>query len=207
MIRLNLSSRLTMAIALGAIVSIASAQESATVYKCIHSDGRIIYSDQPCSGKMETQTITAPPAGSGGEAAREGINRLAREYDERLEAEQRAREEAERRALERRLSNPEVVVVAPWRDEPRYLPYYPRGGYVPPYDRYRDPAHGGMRLDNDGFSLWFDSGRPFPNHRPPPYHRPPHGDHPPRDPYSSDGRPIKEPGYSGRYPGGFPGYR
>jgi hypothetical protein len=183
------------------------AQESETVYKCIRSDGRIIYSDQPCTGKMETQTITAPPAGSGGEAAREGINRLAREYDERLEAEQRAREEAERRALERRLSNPEVVVVAPWRDEPRYYPYYPRGGYVPPYDRYRDPAHGGMRLDDDGFSLWFDSGRPFPNYRPPPYHRPPRGDHPPRDPYSSDGRPIKEPGYSGRYPGGFPGYR
>ncbi|WP_410474628.1 DUF4124 domain-containing protein [Guyparkeria sp. TX1] len=206
MAALALALALALTLTLGATEA-AIAQESETVYKCIHSDGRIVYSDEPCNGKMEIQTITAPEAGSGGEAAREGIKRIAEEYDERVEAEQRAREEAERRALEQRLSNPEVVVVAPWRDEPRYTPYYPRGEHLPPYDRYRDPAHGGMRLDDDGFSLWFDSGQPFPNHRPPPYHRPRDGDRPPRDPYSSDGQPIKEPGYSGRYPGGFPGYR
>ncbi|QGT77560.1 DUF4124 domain-containing protein [Guyparkeria halophila] len=209
-----------LAVTFGAIAALVASvpsvgQEGETVYKCIHSDGRIVYSDQPCTGsatggmdgQMEVQTITAPPPGSGGEAAREGIKRIAEEYDQRQEAERKAREEADRRALERRLSNPEVVVVAPWRDEPRYIPYYPQGKHLLPYDRYRDPAHGGMRLDDNGFSLWYDSGYPFPHHRPPPPHRPPHDDRPPRDPYSSDGRPIKEPGYSGRYPGGFPGLR
>ncbi|MFP4252381.1 MAG: DUF4124 domain-containing protein [Guyparkeria sp.] len=198
----------------------AVGQEGETVYKCIHSDGRIVYSDQPCTGAtteglngtMEIQTITAPPPGRGGEAAREGIRQIAEEYDERQEAERKARQEAERRELERRLSNPEVVVIAPWHNGPgHYRDGYPRGDHRSPlYDRYRDPAHGGMRLDDEGFSFWYDSGRRFP-HRPPdhkhPPHRPPDGDRRHRDPYSSDGRPIEEPGYSGRYPGGFPGYR
>ena len=193
------------AVAMAAGATLVSAQETETVYKCIHSDGRIIYSDQPCNGQMEVQTITAPEAGSGGEAAREGIDQLAREYDERREAERKAREEAERRELERRLANPEVVVVAPWRNESWHYPYgYP----ITPYDRYRDRSGGGLWLDDDGLSLWFGTHRPLPRHHD---HHKPHpprdDDRPPRDPYSVDGKPIKEPGYSGRYPGGFPGYR
>ncbi len=191
----------------------AVAQEGETVYKCTHSDGRIVYSDRPCADampdRMEIETIIAPPPGSGGEAARQGIKRLADEYDARQKAEKKAREEARRRELERRLSNPDVLVVTPWGDEHRHYSYTP-GRDLSPYDRYRDPGHGGMRLDDDGFSFWYDSGR-HPPHRPPrhdhPPHRSPEGDRPRRDPYSSDGRPIKEPGYSGRYPGGFPGYR
>ncbi|KTG16858.1 hypothetical protein AUR63_02040 [Guyparkeria sp. XI15] len=185
----------------------ASAQESETVYKCTHSDGRIVFSDEPCTGKMEVQTITAPEAGSGGEAARAGIDRLAREYKQRREAEreaaEKAREEARRRAFEERLANPEVTVITPWRDG-GYYPRYP----VAPYDHYRDRAQGGLRLNDDGLSLWFGPRRPLPRHHPP--HRSPRvidPDYPPRDPYSADGNPIKEPGYSGRYPGGFPGYR
>lgn len=197
------------AVALAAVASLASAQETETVYKCIHSDGRIVYSDEPCNGQMEVQTITAPEAGTGGEAAREGIDRLAREYDERREAEraaaERAREEARRRAFEERLANPEVTVITPWRNG-GYYPRYP----IAPYDhyRYRDRTKGGLRLNDDGLSLWFGQHYPLPRHDRP--HRPPRAfdrDHPPRDPYSVDGRPIKEPGYSGRYPGGFPGYQ
>ena len=197
--------RVMAAVAMAAGATFVSAQETETVYKCIHSDGRIIYSDQPCNGQMEVQTITAPEAGSGGEAAREGIDQLAREYDQRREAERKAREEAERRELERRLANPEVVVVAPWRNETWRYPYgYP----ITPYDRYRDRSGGGLWLDDDGLSLWFGTHRPLPRHhdRDKPHH-PPHDDRPPRDPYSVTGEPIKEPGYSGRYPGGFPGYR
>ncbi|MDG4868098.1 DUF4124 domain-containing protein [Guyparkeria sp. 1SP6A2] len=191
---------LALAVVLNGVSSLVWAQETETVYKCIYSDGRIVFSDQPCAnGKMEVQTITAPGAGTGGEAAREGIERLAREYDERREAER----EAERRALEKRLSNPDIVVVTPWDsdNDSRYLPrYYP---YL--YDRYRDPRHGGLKLDQDGFSLWFGNTRP---HRP--RHdrsRSPDDSKTERAPFSSDGQPIKEPGYSGRYPGGFPGYR
>lgn len=191
--------------ALTAVVGLAFAQETETVYKCIYSDGRLVYSDRPCNGQMEVQTITAPDPGSGGEAAREGINQLAREYDERREAERKAQEEADRRALERRLANPEVVVVAPWRNDSWHYPYgYP----VTPYDRYRDRSQGGLWLDDDGLSLWFGTHRPLPRHHDRDRrHRPPDGDRPQRDPYSVDGKPIKEPGYSGRYPGGFPGYR
>ena len=198
-------ARLIMLVALAAISVSAWAQETETVYKCIHSDGRIVYSDQPCNGQMEVQTITAPEAGSGGEAARKGIDQLAREYDERREAERKAREEAERRALERRLANPEVVVVAPWRNDSWRYPYgYP----ITHYDRYRDQSQGGLWLDDDGLSLWFGSHRPLPRHHDrDKRHRPPDGERPRRDPYSVDGKPIKEPGYSGRYPGGFPGYR
>lgn len=208
-----------LAVTLGALAAlVASAasvgQEGETVYKCIHSDGRIVYSGQPCAssaadgrdGRMEVQTITAPPPGRGGEAAREGIKRIADEYDRRREAERQAREEAERRALERRLSDPEVVVVAPWGGQRGDIPYYPWVTYSGPYDRYRDPAHGGRHPDGDGFSFRHDSGHPHPDHRPP-RHRPSRDDRPPRDPYSTDGRPIREPGYSGRYPGGFPGLR
>ena len=198
-------ARLIMLVALAVMSVSAWAQETETVYKCIHSDGRIVYSDQPCSGQMEVQTITAPEPGTGGEAARKGIDQLAREYDERREAERKAREEAERRALERRLANPEVVVVAPWRNESWHYPYgYP----ITHYDRYRDQSQGGLWLDDDGLSLWFGSHRPLPRHHDrDKRHRRPDGDRPPRDPYSVDGKPIKEPGYSGRYPGGFPGYR
>ncbi|MCL7745134.1 DUF4124 domain-containing protein [Guyparkeria hydrothermalis] len=186
----------------------AIAAEQATVYKCIHSDGRIVFSDEPCNGEMEVQTVTAPEAGSGGEAARKGIEQMAREYEARREAErkatERAREEARRRALEERLANPEVTVITPWRDGG----YYPRGYPLAPYDRYRDRSHGGLQLSDDGLSLWFGQRYPLPRHYPP-HHQPRVGDrdHPPRDPYSADGKPIKEPGYSGRYPGGFPGYR
>jgi len=198
-------TRLVLAAVLAATAGLASAAETETVYKCIYSDGRIVYSDQPCNGQMEVQTITATEPGSGGEAALEGIRDLAREYDERREAERKAREEAERRALEQRLSNPDVVVVAPWRNDSWHYPYgYP----VTPYDRYRSPAHGGLWLDDDGLSLWFGTRHPLPRHRDHDQrHRPPDGEHPPRDPYSVTGEPIKEPGYSGRYPGGFPGYR
>ncbi|MFI9650908.1 DUF4124 domain-containing protein [Guyparkeria halopsychrophila] len=204
---------------LSAMAGVAAGQESETVYKCTHSDGRIVYSDAPCTGKMEKQTVTAPEAGRGGEAAREGINRLAREYDERREAEQQAREEAERRALERRLSNPEVVVVAPWRDQPRSYPYYPRGQrHLPPYDRYRDPPHGGMHLNDDGLSLWFGSGRHGWQPQPPyqPRHDPRERKHhdgrdinkreqSPRRPGIADRNPLWDSGMSGRYPGGLPG--
>ncbi|MFN2382104.1 MAG: DUF4124 domain-containing protein, partial [Guyparkeria sp.] len=75
-----LAALLSLAVGTAGATGAAGAQESETVYKCTHSDGRIVYSDEPCSGKMEVQTITAPPAGSGGEAAREGIDRIAREY-------------------------------------------------------------------------------------------------------------------------------
>ncbi len=196
---------LVLVAVLNGATSLVWAQETETVYKCIYSDGRIVFSDEPCAnGKMEVQTITAPEAGTGGEAAREGIERLAREYDERREAERMAaRQEAERRALEERLSNPDIVVVTPWDadNRSRYLPRYPP--YL--YDRYRDSRHGGLQLDQDGLSLWFGNKRPRR-----PYHdrpRPPDDSKSDRDPYSVDGQPIKEPGYSGRYPGGFPGYR
>lgn len=205
----HLPSGLIVLVTLAAVTGAVSAQETETVYKCTLPDGRIVYSDQPCNsqdnGQMEVQTITAPAAGRGGEAALEGIDRLAREYDERREAERRAREEAERRALEQRRTSPEVVVVTPWQSSGGGYPYgYP----VAPYDRYRNPSYGGgLRLNDDGLSLWFGNRRPLPryhqNHRPP-Y---PGSSRPPRDPYSVDGRPIKEPGYSGQYPGGFPGYR
>ena len=204
---LRKSSRMMAAAAIAAMAGLVSAQETETVYKCIHSDGRIVFSDEPCTGEMEVQTITAPEAGTGGEAAREGIDRLAREYDERREAEreaaEKAREEARRRAFEERLANPEVTVITPWRDG-GYYPRYP----ITPYDHYRDRTEGGLRLNDDGLSLWFGPHRPLPRHYPP--HRAPRvvdPDYPPRDPYSVDGSPIKEPGYSGRYPGGFPGYR
>lgn len=185
-----------------------SAQETETVYKCIHSDGRIVFSDEPCNGEMEVQTVTAPEPGTGGEAARKGIEEMAREYEARREAEreaaERAREEERRRALEQRLVNPEVTVITPWRDGG----YYPHGYPLAPYDRYRDRSHGGLQLNDDGLSLWFGQRYPLPRHYSP-HHPPRVGDkgHPPRDPYSVDGQPIKEPGYSGRYPGGFPGYR
>ena len=191
---------------LACLSSWAFAAEQATVYKCIHSDGRIVFSDEPCNGEMEVQTITAPEAGTGGEAARAGIDQLAREYDERKEAEREAaeaREEARRRAFEDRLANPDVTVITPWRDG-GYYPRYP----ITPYDRYRDRPHGGLQLNDDGLSLWFGQHYPLPRHERP--HRPPPAfdkAHRPRDPYSVDGRPIKEPGYSGRYPGGFPGYQ
>ena len=202
-----------MAVALIAVSASISAQETETVYKCIHSDGRIVYSDQPCTGQMERQTITAPEPGSGGEAAREGIRQLAQEYDDRREAEreaaakarEEAREEAWRDALARRLANPEVTVVTPWRDGRQH---YPHGYPVTPYDHYSDRRHGGLRLNDDGLSLWFGPRYPLPRHFPP--HRAPRvidKDQSSGDPYSVDGSPIKEPGYSGRYPGGFPGYR
>lgn len=203
----HLPSGLFALVTLVAMASVVSAQETETIYKCIQPDGRIVYSDQPCNsqnnGQMEVQTITAPAAGKGGEAALEGIDRLAREYDERREAERKAREEAKRRALEQRRTSPEVVVVTPWQSSGEGYPYgYP----VAPYDRYRNPSYGGgLRLNDDGLSLWFGSRHPLPRY----HHRPPYpgSSRPPRDPYSVDGRPIKEPGYSGQYPGGFPGYR
>ncbi len=177
----------------------ATTASETTVYRCLQPDGSVVFSDQPCEGEMEVQVIEAPPAGTGGEAAREGIARLAREYDERKEAERRA---AEKRAAE---ATPPVVINVP---EPagssHYYPYY--SGSL--YDRYREPG-GGLFLDKDGFSLWYGDRPPryrLPGHdhrRPPPPRRPDDG----RDPYSATGEPIKEPGYSGRYPGGFPGYR
>ena len=205
---IHLPTRLFALAALAVMVGLAAAQESETVYKCIHSDGRIVYSDQPCSGKMEVQTITAPEPGSGGEAAREGIDQLAREYDERRAAEReaakKAREEARRRALEERLANPEVTVIAPWRDGDRH---YPHGYPIAPYDHYRDRSQGGLRLSDDGLSLWFGPRYPLPRHHPDHPPQDPEHDEPSRHPYSVDGEPIREPGYSGRYPGGFPGYR
>lgn len=190
---------------LSGAADLACGQEPETVYKCIFSDGRIVFSDQPCAnGKMEVQTITAPEIGTGGEAAREGIDRLAREYDERREAEREAaRQEAKKQALEERLSKPDIMVVSPW-DGGNDSPYLPR--YHPYlYDRYRNSSHGGLLLGEDGLSLWFGNGRPRPPHRG--RLQPPDDSKPDRHPYSVDGQPIKEPGYSGRYPGGFPGYR
>ncbi|MFO7582433.1 DUF4124 domain-containing protein [Guyparkeria sp.] len=168
----------------------ATASET-TVYKCLQPDGSVVFSDQPCEGEMEIQVIDAPAAGTGGEAAREGIARLAREYDERKEAERLA---AEKRAAE--AAPPVVINVPESADSSHYYPYY-RGSL---YDRYREPG-GGLRIDEDGFSFWYGD-RP-PHYRP----RPPRRPDDTRDPYSATGEPIKEPGYSGRYPGGFPGYR
>ncbi|MBN2872217.1 MAG: DUF4124 domain-containing protein [Halothiobacillaceae bacterium] len=187
------------------------AAERATVYKCTHSDGRVVYSDAPCNGNMEVQTITAPEAGRGGEAAREGIDRLAREYDQRREAErqaerkaaERARDQARRDALDDRLANPDITVVTPWSGSSAY-PHYP----LVPYERYRSRTGGGARLNDDGLSLWFGEHYPTPRHDRGHRRQRKDGDHrPPRHPYSVDGQPIKEPGYSGRYPGGFPGYQ
>ncbi|MFW5954301.1 MAG: DUF4124 domain-containing protein [Guyparkeria sp.] len=186
--------RLALVLAAVWLVVPATASET-TVYKCLQPDGSVVFSDQPCEGEMEVEVIDAPAAGTGGEAAREGIARLAREYDERKEAERLA---AEKRAAEA----PPPVVFAPPEGAAgsHYYPYHSRSLY----DRYREPG-GGLYIDEDEFSLWYGDR--------PPHYRPPHRPHPPkrpddnRDPYSATGEPIKEPGYSGRYPGGFPGYR
>jgi len=174
-----------------------------TVYRCTQPDGAVVFSDEPCDGEMETQVIRSADPGTGGEAAREGIAELAREYDERKAAEQEAAAE-QRRATEAARAQTPVVVVRPSEGETSGG-YYPRYGYPGTlYDRYRDPG-GGFHADEDGFSFWYgDRPERHPDHRPPhPPHKPDDGS----DPYSATGEPIKEPGYSGRYPGGFPGYR
>lgn len=204
-------------VTLTVVAGSASAQQSETVYKCIHPDGRIVYSDRPCiglehgqgHGEMEEQTIIAPAPGTGGEAAREGTERLAREYDARREAEEKARREARQRASAQPPVYPEDAARPTGQNQARGYPYlYPHGYPAAPYDQYRRRSYGGgLRLGNHGLSLWFGHRRPLPRHHH--HHRPPFPGHgrPSRDPYSADGRPIREPGYSGRYPGGFPGYR
>ena len=173
-----------------------------TVYRCTQPDGTVVFSDEPCEGEMRRQVIRSADPGTGSEAAREGIAELAREYDERKAAE-RAAEEERRAAEAARKQSPVVVVQPSERDSSGG--YYPYGGYPGTlYDRYRDSG-GGFYADEDGFSLWYGDRPPrHPDpHRPHPPHKPGDGS----DPYSATGEPIKEPGYSGRYPGGFPGYR
>jgi hypothetical protein len=173
-----------------------------TVYRCTRADGSVVFSDRPCDGEMKRQVIRSADPGAGGERAREGIKRLAREYEERKAAE-RAADERRRAAEAARQQAPVVVVQPPAGGTVGSR--YPYTGYPGTlYDRYRDPG-GGFYADEDGFSFWYGD-RP-PRHRDHRHPHPPHkrGERP--DPYSVTGEPIKEPGYSGRYPGGFPGYR
>jgi len=192
--------RLLLAGCLLALLPQGAHASETTVYRCTQPDGSVVFSDEPCEGEMKTQVIRSADSGSGGEAAREGIAELAREYDERKASEE------ERRAAEAARKQPSVVVVPPSEGETSGG-YYPQYGYPGTlYDRYRyrDPG-GGLYVDEDGFSFWYgDRPRRHPDHhRPNPPHKPDDGS----DPYSVTGEPIKEPGYSGRYPGGFPGYR
>jgi len=197
--------QLLLAGCLLALLPTSAIAAETTVYRCTQPDGSVVFSDEPCEGEMQTQVIRSADPGSGGEAARQGIAELARDYDARKAAEEKAAEE--RRATEAARSQAPVVMVRPSESETTGG-YYPQYGYPGTfYDRYRDPG-GGLYADEDSFSFWYDD-RPPPDrdHRPP---RPPHPPHKPGDrpdPYSTTGKPIKEPGYSGRYPGGFPGYR
>lgn len=195
--------QLLLAASLAILLPQSALAAETTVYRCTQPDGSVVFSDQPCNGDMETQVIQSADPGAGGEEAREGIARLAREYDERKAAERAAEEN--RRAAEARSRTPVVIQPSEGGSSAGYYPGYGYPGTL--YDRYREPG-GGLHIDQDGFSFWYGNRPPRDrdHHRPrrphPPYAP---GDRP--DPYSTTGEPIKEPGYSGRYPGGFPGYR
>lgn len=169
--------------------------DQATIFQCKDKNGAVIFSGTPCGPDAKTRTIEAPSAGTGGAAARQGIDDLAKQYDHRqAQARQEAAEAARAEAAARARAE-----AAPPPPPPIHQEYY-YGGYLPPGGYYRSESGGiggsinsrgewsirGYAGDRDG-----DRGR---SHRHPP---------PPTLPSQLPA----SPGISGRFPGGLPGMR
>lgn len=165
--------------------------EQAMVYQCKDKSGAVIFSGTPCGPDAKALVIEAPNAGTGGAAARQGIDDLAKQYDQRQaqarkEAADLARAEAKARAAEqaRGAQVPPAIQNA----------YY-YGGYPIP-GRYYDRGSSGFDRSIGRKWRWSVGGHIGDGDRDRPHDRS-------SPPY----RPPESPGISGRFPGGIPGMR
>lgn len=170
--------------------------EQATIYQCQDKKGAVVFSGTPCGPDAKARVIEAPNAGTGGAAARQGIDALAKQYDQRQalarkEAAETARAEAQAQAAERA----RAALMSPPTIQNDY--YY--GGFPPPGGYWGAITSGfGGSINSRG--QWSVGG--YVGDEPRRRHR--SYDH---DRTSAPYRPPESPGISGRFPGGIPGMR
>lgn len=179
--------------------------DQTTVYQCKDKNGAVIFSGTPCGPDAKARVIEAPSAGTGGAAARQGIDELAKQYDKRQEqasknAAEVARADAEARAAEQARAAQQAVPSAPAIENGYIYGGYPLpGGYG--YSGSGSAQFGGSINSRGQWSIGGrvgdhdrdssrDRGRNHLRPSPPPPYKPP-----------------ESPGISGRFPGGIPGMR